>query len=219
MSKGRPWRLALYAAWQTASLALLVQASPADPGTQACREPTALRFNIVDKITRNEIGFTQGLEVYQDRLYESTGRVGGTTRLNLISFDGKVTRLTDLGTTVFGEGLTILNGEVFQLTWQDHEVFVYDLAGKLKRQMRNPRDGWGLTNDGTDLIFSDGGPSFYYADPRSFGIRKSVQRPIAWLLACTPRILEPPGCVWSARTPEDRWPFCRFHESRLGNAT
>jgi glutaminyl-peptide cyclotransferase len=163
------------AAWQTASLALLVQASPADPGTQACREPTALRFNIVDKITRNEIGFTQGLEVYQDRLYESTGRVGGTTRLNLISFDGKVTRLTDLGTTVFGEGLTILNGEVFQLTWQDHEVFVYDLAGKLKRQMRNPRDGWGLTNDGTDLIFSDGGPSFYYADPRSFGIRKSVR--------------------------------------------
>jgi glutaminyl-peptide cyclotransferase len=140
-----------------------------------CREPAALRFNIVGKITRSESGFTQGLEVYENRLYESTGRIGGTTRLNLISFDGKVTRLTDLGTTVFGEGLTILNGEVFQLTWQDHGVFVYDLAGKLKREMRNPRDGWGLSNNGTDLIFSDGGPSFYYADPRTFAIRKSVR--------------------------------------------
>jgi glutamine cyclotransferase len=83
--------------------------------------------------------------------------------------------LADKGSTVFGEGLTILKDEVFQLTWQEHEVFVYDLAGKLKREMRNPRDGWGLTNDGTNLIFSDGGPSFYYADPRTFAIRKSVR--------------------------------------------
>ena len=161
--------------WQSASLALLVQCSPADPSTQACSEPAMLRFDIVDKITRSEIGFTQGLEVHDDRLYESTGRIGGTTRLNLISFDGKVTRLADLGNTVFGEGLTILKDEVFQLTWQEHQVYVYDLAGNLKREMRNPRDGWGLSNDGTDLIFSDGGPSFYYVDPLTFKIRKSVR--------------------------------------------
>jgi len=86
-----------------------------------------------------------------------------------------VKRLTDLGNTVFGEGLTILNDEVFQLTWQEHKVFVYDLDGKLKREMHNPRERWGLSNDGTDLIFSDGGPSFYYADARAFAIRKSVR--------------------------------------------
>jgi glutaminyl-peptide cyclotransferase len=174
MSKRRPWQQALRAVWQSLSLALLVQCSPADPSTQACREPAMLRFDIVDKITRSEIGFTQGLEVHDDRLYESTGRIGGTTKLNLISFDGKVTRLADLGIAVFGEGLTILKDEVFQLTWQEHQVFVYDLAGNLKREMRNPRDGWGLTNDGTNLIFSDGGPSFYYVDPLTFTIRKSV---------------------------------------------
>ena len=161
--------------WWSASLALLVQCGPADPSAQACSEPAMLRFDIVDKITRSEIGFTQGLEVHDDRLYESTGRIGGTTRLNLISFDGKVTRLADLGNTVFGEGLTILKDEVFQLTWQEHQVYVYDLAGNLKREMRNPRDGWGLSNDGTDLIFSDGGPSFYYVDPLTFKIRKSVR--------------------------------------------
>jgi glutamine cyclotransferase len=175
MCKNRWWQLVLRAAWQSASLALVVQCSPTDPSMQACREPTPLRFDIVAKITRSEVGFTQGLEIHDDGLYESTGRISGTTRLNLISLDGKVTRLADLGTTVFGEGLTILKDEIFQLTWQEHEVFVYDLAGKLKREMHNPRDGWGLTNDGTDLIFSDGGPSFYYADPRTFTIRKSVR--------------------------------------------
>ena len=156
-------------------LGLLAQCSAAEPSTQACREPATLRFNIVDKITRSERGFTQGLEVHDGALYESTGRIGGSTRLNVISFDGTVKRLTDLGTSVFGEGLTILKDEMFQLTWQEHQVFVYDLAGQLKREMRNPREGWGLTNDGTNLIFSDGGPSFYYVDPRTFAVRKSVR--------------------------------------------
>jgi glutaminyl-peptide cyclotransferase len=175
MSNRWPRQLTLRAVWQIASLALFIQCSLAAPSTRACREPATLRFDIVSKIARSDIGFTQGLEVHDDGLYESTGRIGGTTRLNLISLDGKVKRLTDLGTTVFGEGLTILKDEVFQLTWQEHLVFVYDLAGKLKRKMHNPRDGWGLSNDGTNLIFSDGGPSFYYADPHTFAIRKSVR--------------------------------------------
>ena len=71
--------------------------------------------------------------------------------------------------------MTILKEDVFQLTWQEHDVFVYDLAGSLKRKMQNPREGWGLTNDGSNLIFSDGGASFYYADPATFAIRKAVK--------------------------------------------
>jgi glutamine cyclotransferase len=142
---------------------------------QFCRAPAPLRFDATSKIARSELGFTQGLEVRDGQLYESTGLVDGTTRLNVISLDGKVKTLADLGTTVFGEGLTILNDEVYQLTWQDHQVFVYDLAGKLKRTMRNPREGWGLTNDGTNLIFSDGGPNFYHVDPKSFAVRKTVR--------------------------------------------
>jgi glutamine cyclotransferase len=52
---------------------------------------------------------------------------------------------------------------------------VYDLAANRRRTMRNPREGWGLTNDGTNLIFSDGGPSFFYADPKTFAIRRTVK--------------------------------------------
>jgi glutamine cyclotransferase len=158
----------------TACLLVLAQCSP-DPTTRACSEPTRLRFDPIGKITRSGIGFTQGLEFRDGKLYESTGRIGDTTRLNIISLAGQVTTLADQGIAVFGEGLTILKDEIFQLTWQEHEVFVYDLAGKLKRKMTNPREGWGLTNDGTNLIFSDGGPSIYYADPASFAIKKSVK--------------------------------------------
>jgi glutamine cyclotransferase len=131
-----------------------------------CGEPATLSFRIDKKITRSELGFTQGLEFRDGKLYESTGRIDGTTRVNTIGLDGKVTTLVELGTKVFGEGLTILNDEIIQLTWQEHQVFAYDLAGKALRQMANPREGWGLSNNGKELIFSDGGESIYYADPR-----------------------------------------------------
>ena len=142
---------------------------------QSCSQPTPMRFEIVNKIVRSQLGFTQGLEFRDGQMYESTGRVDGTTQLNTISLNGQVKTLVDRGTSVFGEGLTILNDEVFQLTWQEHDVFVYGLDGKFKRRMHNPRDGWGLTNDGTRLIFSDGGDSIYYTDPRSFGISRIVK--------------------------------------------
>src|SRR5262245_28786284 len=80
-----------------------------DPTTKACTEPAGLRFEPMGKFTRSEIGFTQGFEVRDGKLYESTGRIGGTTKLNTISFTGEVTRLADRGIAVFGEGLTILN--------------------------------------------------------------------------------------------------------------
>jgi glutamine cyclotransferase len=152
---------------------VLALASPALAGE--CARPAPLRFDLQGKIVRSQVGFTQGLEWHDGRLFESTGAVGGHSGLNTIAPDGTVTSIRDDGSRFFGEGLTILNDEIFQLTWQEHEVFVYDLAGKLKRTMKNPREGWGLTNDGTSLIFSDGGPSFYVADPATFAIKREVK--------------------------------------------
>lgn len=158
-----------------AIVATLLALAAVPAHAQFCKAPAPLRFDATSKIVRSAVGFTQGLEVHGGELYESTGLVDGTTQLNVISLTGQVKTLTDLGTKVFGEGLTILNDEIYQLTWQDHQVFVYDLAGKLKRTMRNPREGWGLTNDGTNLIFSDGSPNFFFADPKTFAVRKTVK--------------------------------------------
>jgi glutamine cyclotransferase len=155
----------------------LVFALAVTPAAHAadCPRPANLRFEITGKIVRSEVGFTQGLEWRDGKLFESTGAIGDHSGLNTIAPDGTVTKLRDDGTRYFGEGLTVLNDELFQLTWTEHDVFVYDLAGKLKRTMKNPREGWGLTNDGTNLIFSDGGPSFYFADPKTFAIMREVK--------------------------------------------
>jgi glutamine cyclotransferase len=153
----------------------LVTGAPAPAYAQMCTEPALMRFEVSSKIVRDRVGFTQGLEYRDGLLYESTGSVGGTSQLNTITPDGKVTTRADHGRRVFGEGLTILNDEVVQLTWQERVVFAYDLNGKLKRQMRNPRDGWGLSNDGANLLFTDGGRELYYADAKTFRISKSVR--------------------------------------------
>jgi glutamine cyclotransferase len=158
-----------------ALLALLALAFAAAAQAADCPRPAQLRFEVTGKIVRSEVGFTQGLEWRDGKLYESTGAVGGRSGLNTIAPDGAVTNLVNQGTRVFGEGLTILNDELFQLTWTDRVVHVFDLAGKLKRTMRNEREGWGLTNDGKQLIFSDGGPSFYFADPQTFAIAREVK--------------------------------------------
>src|SRR3954451_8319597 len=95
-----------------------------------CPRPVPLRFDVTGRIVRSEVGFTQGLEWREGKLFESTGAIGGRSGLNTIAPDGSVTNLVNQGTKVFGEGLTILNDEIFQLTWQEHEVFVYDLSPK-----------------------------------------------------------------------------------------
>ena len=159
--------------FRTLALLALLLATPAHAAD--CARPAPLRFEVTGKIVRSEVGFTQGLEWRDGKLFESTGAIGGHSGLNTIAPDGTVTNLLDQGTKVFGEGLTILNDEIFQLTWTEHQVYVYDLTGKLKRTMRNPREGWGLSNDGTSLIFSDGTPSFFFADPQTFAITREVK--------------------------------------------
>jgi glutamine cyclotransferase len=157
-----------------AALALALASTTTALAAKECRVPKQLDFVVEKKITRSLAGYTQGLEFRNGKLYESTGRTGGQTRLNLIDLDGKVTTLADLGTSVFGEGLTILDGQVFLLTWQENLVFVFDLHGKQLRRMKNPHLGWGLANDGRSLLFTDGEGLLRYADPKTFRITREL---------------------------------------------
>jgi len=153
----------------------ILAGAPPAAGQGACPAPEVLRFQVQRKIERSETGFTQGLEYRDGMLLEGTGRLGGTTQLNAIDPNsGQVRRLTDVGTAVFGEGITVLDNQLFQLTWKDRKVFVRDLAGNLIREMRNDREGWGLANDGADLIFSDGSGSIFVADPQTFATKRTI---------------------------------------------
>lgn len=110
--------------------------------------------------------FVQGLEFDGDTLYVSTGTYGGSRLLRLRFEDGTVLDERRLAANVFAEGLTVLRDAVFQLTWRNRLLLEYDrdeLA--LRRALPLPGEGWGLTNDGEHLIYSDGSEHLYYLDP------------------------------------------------------
>lgn len=157
-----------------AGLAALLASCDGASG-QTCTPLRSMSFRVQGEIQRDVRGFTQGLEVRGDKLFESTGAIAGATRLTTIDATGKVTEIANFARTFFGEGLTILNDQIYQLSWQEHKAFVYDLNGKLVRSMSNPRDGWGLTNDGTNLIATDGGDRLYFVNPANFAVVRSVQ--------------------------------------------
>lgn len=152
---------------------LALGARPA--AAQECAPLKTMTFRVESEIQRDVRGFTQGLEVHGDKLFESTGAIAGDTRLTTIDAKGHVTVLADFAKSFFGEGLTILKDRLYQLSWREGLVSVYDLNGKRLRQMKNPREGWGLTNDGTNLIFTDGSSQLFYADPATFNILRTVQ--------------------------------------------
>ena len=75
----------------------------------------------------------------------------------------------------FGEGLTIYDNKIFQVTWRSNKGFVYDIKNlKLLDDFNIYGQGWGLTNDGQSLILSDGSEKIYYLNPKNFEIEKTI---------------------------------------------
>jgi glutaminyl-peptide cyclotransferase len=134
-------------------------------------------YTIISQYPHDTASYTQGLEFYKGKLYES----GGDFKNSLLQFGdaktGKIDKTHKMGTDkIFGEGITILNGKLYQLTWQTHEVFVYDVKdiSKVIQQYTWPYDGWGITNNGTDLIITTGGADLYFVDPTTFKVKNTV---------------------------------------------
>lgn len=137
--------------------------------------PANITYNIVAAYPHDTSAFTEGLIWHDNALYESTGLEGQSRLMKIDIKNGKPGNSVSLDPSVFGEGITILNDKIYQLTWQNHKVYVYD-AKTLKKlkELTWEHDGWGLTNNGTDLIISTGSSNLYFADPETFKIRKIV---------------------------------------------
>lgn len=120
--------------------------------------------------------FTEGLEFYKGALLESTGLAGKSKLIQYNLANGKVEREINLDPKYFGEGLTVLRDTLYQLTYQEGVVHVYDANNfkKIKELPYTNGEGWGLTNDGTNLIGNNGGNSLYYYQPGTFKLVKSV---------------------------------------------
>lgn len=136
--------------------------------------PAALSFTVVNQYPHDTLSFTQGLTFYKGKLYESTGS-GNAERVNNGSWvgqidltTGKVLKKIQLDTQYFGEGITILNDKMYFLTWTTNIGFIYDVnTFKKTGEFNYPGEGWGLTNDGKNLIMSNGTNNLVFYEPGS----------------------------------------------------
>lgn len=137
--------------------------------------PPAISYNIVNTYPHDTSSFTQGLQWYNNTLYEGTGNYEKSKLMKVDLKSGKPTQQIKLGDGYFGEGITILKDTVYQITWQEKTCFVYD-AKTFKKIKALPyeTEGWGITNDGTNLIMSDGTNNLYFRDPSTFRTLKIV---------------------------------------------
>lgn len=144
--------------------------------------PEIAKADIVSSFDHDSTSYTQGLEFYKGKLYEGTGdpRHQGKTMLGEIDLStGKHIegRRVSLDATYFGEGITILNDKVYQLTWQNGKCFVYDVNNFMGRveEFSYVGEGWGLCNDGKSLIMSDGTERITFRNPKDFSTERVIE--------------------------------------------
>jgi glutamine cyclotransferase len=129
-------------------------------------EPAPIGYSVVNAYPHDTAAFTQGLELYQGRLFESTGLVGRSSVRKTDLSSGRNDIRKKIDAPYFAEGLTIFRDTAYQLTWQNKEVFLYD-AQTLKpiRTLNWSGEGWGIAHDSIQLYISDGTDKIYVVRP------------------------------------------------------
>ncbi len=132
-------------------------------------------FEVVRKYKHDGEAFTEGLFFYNGFLYESTG-LDGKSDLRKVEIEtGKVVQKVDLPKTSFGEGISLLNGKIYQLTYQEGICRVFDAETfKQINEFHYRGEGWGMTTDGKNLIFTDSTHIIRFVDPETFQTVKSL---------------------------------------------
>ena len=142
----------------------------------AGQEPVPIYgYEVVHVWPHDPGAFTQGLVFQDGKLLESTGQAGRSSLRRVELETGKVLQKVDVPEPYFAEGITLLKGKIYQLTWQHQLGFIYDAwtfekIGKFDYQ----GEGWGLTNDGQSLLLSDGTNRIRFLDPDNFQARKTI---------------------------------------------
>jgi len=133
------------------------------------------RVKVVKEYPHDIGAYTQGLFFHDGVLYESTGQYGGSTLRTVNLETGLPIELKKLNQKYFGEGSVILDGNLYVLTWENKVAFRYDAATLTYQETFSyPREGWGLTTDGKELIASDGTSNLYFLDEK-MSVRRKVQ--------------------------------------------
>ena len=132
-------------------------------------KPELMTYDIVNEFSHDQNAYTQGLEIYENFLFESTGLNGKSSLRKINLSTGEIINMINLEYEYFGEGLTVLNDKIYQLTWKNKIGFIYDLElnniGTFNYE--NSKEGWGLCNDGNYIYKSDGTSKIWRLDPNT----------------------------------------------------
>lgn len=149
------------------------------PGFAAWQGGTSLPvfgYTVVHTYPHDHDAFTQGLQVVDGVFYEGTGLNGKSSIRKVKIETGEVLQKRDVPQQYFGEGITVRGSELFQLTWQSGVALVYDRQTFTpKRQHKYTGEGWGLTQDKSSLIMSDGSEYIRFIDPAGFKEKSRVR--------------------------------------------
>lgn len=142
----------------------------------ACSSNAAtLEYVIVRELPHDTAAYTQGFVYANGRFYESTGQLGLSELRQVNPGTGEVQASVKLPLDRFGEGLTLFDGRLYQLTWKSEVGYVYEAATlALVDSFAFVGEGWGLATDGISLIMSDGTATLRFVDPRDFQVLKEV---------------------------------------------
>jgi glutamine cyclotransferase len=156
-------------ACQTAGVANLAGEKRSDT------EAPVYGYEVVHAWPHDADAFTQGLVFHDGKFLESTGELGHSSLRRVEAETGRVLEKVDVPPPFFAEGITLLNGKIYQLTWQQQLGFIYDAATFQKLgEFRYQGEGWGLANDDQSLILSDGTNRIRFLDPDNFQVRKTI---------------------------------------------
>ena len=155
------------------------QSEPANEGEvsqeQAVPASSVISYTVLNAFPHDTAAFTQGLEYYKGQLLESTGLTGRSSLRAVDISSGKVSSRIDLDQNIFAEGLTVLRDTLYQLSWQNHEVYLWDVKKQPFKKLATlpwSGEGWGITNDGNQLIISEGSDKLYFVAPGTLKLNK-----------------------------------------------
>ncbi len=139
--------------------------------------PVTYSYRVVNSYPHDIGAYTQGLIFYDGWMYEGTGNYNQSTIRKVRYTNGEVIQSRNNASDIFGEGITIFNGRIFQLTYKSQICFVYDLNSfeEIQKYYFQNKEGWGLTNNEKELIMSDGTNILYFIDPEMFTVNRQIE--------------------------------------------
>lgn len=142
--------------------------SSPDTESESTNRVKSLSYSLITTYPHDSSSYTQGLQWYKGRLFEGTGQYGSSLLLEADLRTGKRIKSIALDRRFFGEGITIVNDTIYQLTWREQKVFVYTLDFQKIKEFNIDKEGWGLTSNGKELILSNGSGELFFYDPTDF---------------------------------------------------